>query len=71
MSRINYTCARCGNPILSPNRIKKYCSEECALEAHRAQCRERAKRHYWADIEQTRTRRRKSYTASIRKELTA
>lgn len=71
MNGINYKCAQCGKAILSPNRLNKYCSDECALEAHRAQCRERAKRHYWADIEQTRTRRRKSYTVGIRKELTA
>ncbi len=46
MNGIAYKCAVCGNLILSPNRKKRYCSEECAKEAQRAYCREYARRRW-------------------------
>lgn len=39
-------CLFCGNPILSPDRRRKYCSDKCYEEAHRIQCRENFRRRY-------------------------
>ena len=49
--KINYKCAHCGKPILSPDGRKRYCSDECALEAHRTRCRERKRRLRQVDPE--------------------
>lgn len=77
-------CKWCHEPFQLADGRYKYCSDECAEESHRAQCRERAKRHYHANLEQERERcrryhwenREKKNTASLayyykRKELTA
>ena len=39
-------CKWCGNPIVGNNNRYVYCSEECAAEAHRVQCRENFRRRY-------------------------
>ena len=39
-------CLFCGNPIVHPDRKRKYCSDECYKEAHRIYCRENFRRRY-------------------------
>lgn len=68
MNGVCYKCAWCGNPILSPNRCRKYCTDECAKLATRAKNRERAKRRYHANIEAERARSRQYYAAHAEQE---
>lgn len=40
------TCAICGAPMSGLDGRYKYCSDECAVEAHRRQCRVNFRRYY-------------------------
>ena len=40
---------------------RKYCSEECAVEAHRRLCRENYHRYYWANRTEELERNRRYY----------
>lgn len=54
-------CANCGAPIRLSDGRYKYCSDECYKEAHRRQCRENARRRYWANPAKKLARNRQYY----------
>lgn len=54
-------CAYCGQPFDFHDERYRYCSDECALEAHRARCRENFRRRYAQKREQELERYRRYY----------
>lgn len=58
-------CQWCHEPY--NNNGYKYCSEDCAKEAHRAQCRKRAKQHYDTHHEEELARCSRYYEANCEK----
>lgn len=60
-------CQRCHEPY--NNGGYKYCSEDCAKEAHHAQCRERAKRRYYEQHEDELARSKRYYEANREKKI--
>ena len=59
-------CAWCGAPFFADKR-HKYCSEECADEAHREQARVRFRRRYAENHEQELARCRDYYARNAEK----
>lgn len=59
-------CAWCGAPFFADKR-HKYCSEECADEAHREQARVRFRRRYAENHEQELVRCRDYYARNAEK----
>lgn len=62
MKKINYNCAICGNPILSPNAHKRYCSDECAKAANRERARIQFRKRYAEKREEELARNRLYYS---------
>lgn len=60
VKRLELTCAWCGATFIGDKR-HKYCSEECAHEAHLEQARANFKRRYETHREQECARQRKFY----------
>ena len=60
------TCTICGAPMPVLDGRYKYCSDECAVEAHRRQCRENYRRRYWANREDELERNRQYYARKKR-----
>ena len=64
-------CAYCGKSFNLKGGRYKYCSDECAVEAHRAQCRENFKRRYILKHEQELERYRKYHAAHLEQKRAA